>query len=136
MRKLVPRFAGTVFFVRSTNYKKGRRSYGPPAFFGAGDVTRTHDLLITNQLHYRLCYTSNMWLTFNHIRNYTTESINCQYFIKQILCFNPLFFSNTPLRRAHSYYHQRYNISYSSDRSANTAALRICWDNRVGTYSS
>ena len=27
--------------------------------FGAGDVTRTHDLLITNQLHYRLCYTSD-----------------------------------------------------------------------------
>ena len=26
--------------------------------FGAGDVTRTRDLLITNQLHYRLCYTS------------------------------------------------------------------------------
>ncbi len=26
---------------------------------GAGDVTRTHDLLITNQLHYRLCYTSD-----------------------------------------------------------------------------
>ena len=26
--------------------------------YGAGDVTRTHDLLITNQLHYRLCYTS------------------------------------------------------------------------------
>ena len=22
-------------------------------------MTRTHDLLITNQLHYRLCYTSN-----------------------------------------------------------------------------
>ena len=30
-----------------------------PETFGAGDVTRTHDLLITNQLHYRLCYTSN-----------------------------------------------------------------------------
>ena len=28
--------------------------------FGAGDVTRTHDLLITNQLHYRLCYTSDL----------------------------------------------------------------------------
>ena len=26
--------------------------------FGAGNVTRTRDLLITNQLHYRLCYTS------------------------------------------------------------------------------
>ena len=26
--------------------------------FGASDVTRTRDLLITNQLHYRLCYTS------------------------------------------------------------------------------
>ena len=28
--------------------------------YGAGDVTRTHDLLITNQLHYRLCYTSDL----------------------------------------------------------------------------
>ena len=27
-------------------------------FAGAGDVTRTHDLLITNQLLYRLSYTS------------------------------------------------------------------------------
>ena len=26
--------------------------------FGAGNVTRTHDLLITNQLLYRLSYTS------------------------------------------------------------------------------
>ena len=31
-----------------------------PPVFGAGDVTRTHDLLITNQLHYRLCYTSDL----------------------------------------------------------------------------
>lgn len=29
-----------------------------PPCFGASDVTRTRDLLITNQLHYRLCYTS------------------------------------------------------------------------------
>ncbi|EDM99983.1 hypothetical protein BACCAP_02257 [Pseudoflavonifractor capillosus ATCC 29799] len=28
------------------------------SFFGAGNVTRTHDLLITNQLLYRLSYTS------------------------------------------------------------------------------
>ena len=27
--------------------------------FGAGGVTRTHDLLITNQLLYRLSYTSD-----------------------------------------------------------------------------
>ncbi len=27
--------------------------------FGAGDGIRTCDLLITNQLHYRLCYTSD-----------------------------------------------------------------------------
>ena len=27
-------------------------------FFGAGNVTRTHDLLITNQLLYRLSYIS------------------------------------------------------------------------------
>ena len=38
-----------------------KRETKKPHFFvelGAGDVTRTHDLLITNQLHYRLCYTS------------------------------------------------------------------------------
>ena len=29
------------------------------SFFGAGDGIRTCDLLITNQLHYRLCYTSD-----------------------------------------------------------------------------
>ena len=28
------------------------------AFFGASDVTRTRDLLITSEMHYRLCYTS------------------------------------------------------------------------------
>ncbi len=27
-------------------------------YYGAGNVTRTHDLLITNQLLYRLSYTS------------------------------------------------------------------------------
>ena len=35
-----------------------RKSAAERQRFGAGDVTRTHDLLITNQLHYRLCYTS------------------------------------------------------------------------------
>ena len=28
------------------------------ADFGASDVTRTRDLLITSEMHYRLCYTS------------------------------------------------------------------------------
>ena len=27
-------------------------------FIGASDVTRTRDLLITSEMHYRLCYTS------------------------------------------------------------------------------
>ena len=29
-------------------------------FYGASDVTRTRDLLITSEMHYRLCYTSKM----------------------------------------------------------------------------
>ena len=37
--------------------------------FGAGDVTRTHDLLITNQLHYRLCYTSKNSKSLNSQSN-------------------------------------------------------------------
>ena len=28
--------------------------------FGASDVTRTRDLLITSEMHYRLCYTSEI----------------------------------------------------------------------------
>ena len=36
----------------------GRNSCGFKVSLGAGNVTRTHDLLITNQLLYRLSYTS------------------------------------------------------------------------------
>ena len=36
--------------------KKGTANAVP--FFGASDVTRTRDLLITSEMHYRLCYTS------------------------------------------------------------------------------
>ena len=46
--------------VLPLNYtrKNQNSSVKPSCYDGAGDVTRTHDLLITNQLHYRLCYTS------------------------------------------------------------------------------
>ena len=41
--------------------------------FGASEKTRTFDLLITNQLHYRLCYTSKidfyiLSLLFNFVK--------------------------------------------------------------------
>ena len=29
------------------------------SFYGASDLTRTGDLLITSEMHYRLCYTSS-----------------------------------------------------------------------------
>ena len=29
-----------------------------PGIYGASDLTRTGDLLITSEMHYRLCYTS------------------------------------------------------------------------------
>ena len=41
------------------NTKKIRLLTKADFLFGAGERTRTFDLLITNQLHYRLCYTSN-----------------------------------------------------------------------------
>ena len=31
--------------------------------FGASDLTRTGDLLITSEMHYRLCYTSKLFLS-------------------------------------------------------------------------
>ena len=55
VRRLTHILTHTIFSVFAT--KKHRK----PRFsmlFGAGGVTRTHDLLITNQLLYRLSYTS------------------------------------------------------------------------------
>ena len=47
------------FGIKSNKEAKEKRSpIGLRFSFGAGDGTRTCDLLITNQLHYRLCYTS------------------------------------------------------------------------------
>ena len=45
----------------------GFRINGNPGEIGAGNVTRTHDLLITNQLLYRLSYTS-MYTFFDQRR--------------------------------------------------------------------
>ena len=43
-------------------------------------MTRTHDLLITNQLHYRLCYTS---IYYN--RNIITEKNKIvKFFLKKV----------------------------------------------------
>ncbi len=46
-----PKAAGT---------QKERHAFQRVFLFGAGNVTRTHDLLITNQLLYRLSYTSKL----------------------------------------------------------------------------
>ena len=47
---------------------KGAGQIFLPGAFGATDVTRTHDLLITNQLLYQLSYTSEFLTacTFYH----------------------------------------------------------------------
>ncbi len=55
LKNILP-FESKYSIINSGNNEKERCRYGQRS--GAGDVTRTHDLLITNQLHYRLCYTS------------------------------------------------------------------------------
>ena len=55
VRQLTHISTHTIFSVFAT--KKHRKSKFS-MLFGAGGVTRTHDLLITNQLLYRLSYTS------------------------------------------------------------------------------
>ena len=55
VRQLTHILAHTFFSVFAT---KKHRKPKFPMLFGAGGVTRTHDLLITNQLLYRLSYTS------------------------------------------------------------------------------
>ena len=40
------------------SYENTRILYETGCFCGASDLTRTGDLLITSEMHYRLCYTS------------------------------------------------------------------------------
>ena len=51
---------------------------GPPAAVGAGGRIRTPDLLITNQLLYRLSYTSTWLLSTNSERYYSKGLEVCQ----------------------------------------------------------
>ena len=45
--------------VNNTHRKtKGTPPRGGEVLIGASDLTRTGDLLITSEMHYRLCYTS------------------------------------------------------------------------------
>ncbi len=47
-------------------------------FIGASDLTRTGDLLITSEMHYRLCYTSKLGY-------YTDESVESQLLFRFLL---------------------------------------------------
>ena len=40
------------------SYENTRNLVDTGGFYGASDLTRTGDLLITSEMHYRLCYTS------------------------------------------------------------------------------
>ena len=46
-------------FNRKTKKQGKQFSIALPAFYGRGDETRTHDLLVPNQARYQLRYTSN-----------------------------------------------------------------------------
>ena len=54
-----------------------------PLFSGANDVTRTHDLLITNQLLYRLSYTSTFLTacTFYHMSQWMSTKKFDDYYL-------------------------------------------------------
>ena len=45
--------------LKGNNKKKPDPGWGRISF-GASDLTRTGDLLITSEMHYRLCYTSKL----------------------------------------------------------------------------
>jgi hypothetical protein len=64
----------------------------PPAAAGAGGRIRTPDLLITNQLLYRLSYTSK-WRLSNSKRNYSKERERCQVKKEKNFKFSEKIFS-------------------------------------------
>ena len=90
----------TVFLVEEGGFEPPKRNatdlqsapFGhsgtPPYFVGAGGRIRTPDLLITNQLLYRLSYTST-WRLSNSRRYYSKETEECQV-KKQIFFVPPL----------------------------------------------
>ena len=45
-------------FIHAKEAEKPPFYYENGGFNGASDLTRTGDLLITSEMHYRLCYTS------------------------------------------------------------------------------
>ena len=44
--------------LEAADLEKNRFAMQSGSFHGASDLTRTGDLLITSEMHYRLCYTS------------------------------------------------------------------------------
>ena len=64
---------------------KKHRKPKPSMLFGAGGVTRTHDLLITNQLLYRLSYTSVV------LSNYRGSIQTQNEFYHKVLCASSNF---------------------------------------------
>ena len=56
-------------------------------FIGASDLTRTGDLLITSEMHYRLCYTSNSSLSIISVFLEVVNSFLAECIIKNSLAF-------------------------------------------------
>ena len=71
--------AGATLFLFGSDFEK--KESGPdisarPAYIrGANDRIRTGDLLITNQMHYRLCYSS---MRLKTPLQYSTSSTKCK----------------------------------------------------------
>ena len=85
---------------RSLSKEKSLKPLRFQAFSGAGNVTRTHDLLITNQLLYRLSYASNFCRFLGSLcilsRRAAVVNRNCRYFAPGLRLFR---FSSGKLSR-------------------------------------
>ena len=94
-----------ILWFESRNIKKDKPGWVCP--FGAGDVTRTRDLLITSEMHYRLCYTSIQ------PDYYTDNQAECQLiFCLQVFASSSLSFSR--MERRSSKVSGRFDTSRSS----------------------
>ena len=69
------------FWSQDSFNNKNTRSEWSGCFYGASDLTRTGDLLITSEMHYRLCYTSINCFKPSY---YTHFLVVCQLFFNLI----------------------------------------------------
>ena len=95
-------------------------------------MTRTHDLLITNQLLYRLSYTSTCRVIVSHSRQEVNKNLHITYSIILLLYFTPENISiPISITKSEKFI---FFLLYTSFSRHNTWLIRVNITQKIKTY--